>query len=45
MALLEKQEPALLETYQELICHFYICLDVHGGYKGSSNNKKSWVDY
>jgi len=25
LALLEKQEPALFETYRELMCHFYIC--------------------
>jgi len=24
LALLEKQEPALFETYRELMCHFYI---------------------
>ena len=41
LALLKKQEPALLETYRDLMCHFYICLDVHGGYKGSSNSLKS----
>jgi len=45
LALLEKQEPALFETYRELMWHFYICLDVHGGYKGSSNSLKSWADY
>ena len=45
LALLEKQEPDLFETYRELMCHFYICLDVHGRYKGSSNSLKSWVDY
>ena len=27
LALLE-QEPALFETYRELMCHFYICLNV-----------------
>ena len=43
--MLEKQEPTLFETYEELICHFFICLDVHGGYKGSSNSLKSWADY
>jgi len=41
LALLEKQEPALFETYRELMCHFYICLDMHGSYKGSLNNLKS----
>ena len=45
LALLEKQEPALFETYRELMCHFYIYLDVHDGYKRSSNNLKSWADY
>jgi len=44
LALLEKKS-ALFETYQELMCHFYICLDVHGGCKGSSNSLKSWADY
>ena len=27
------------------MCHFYICLDVHRGYKGSLNSLKSWADY
>ena len=45
LALLEKHEPALFETYRELMCHFYICLDVHGSYKRSSNSLKSWADY
>jgi len=40
LTLLEKQEPALFESYRELMCYFYICLDVHGSYKGSSNNLK-----
>ena len=31
--------------HRELICHLYICSDVYGGYKGSSNSLKSWVDY
>jgi len=44
-ALLEKQKPALFETYREMMYHFYIFLDVHGGYKGSSNSLKSWADY
>ena len=26
---LEKDNPALFEIYQELMCHFYICLGVH----------------
>ena len=45
LALLEKQEPALFKTYRELMCHFYICLDVHGGFKENLNSLKSWVDY
>ena len=27
------------------MCHFYTCLDVHSGYKGSSNSLKSWAYY
>ena len=45
LALLEKHEPALFETYKKLMCHFYICLDMHSGYNGNSNNLKSWADY
>ena len=45
LAFLEKQEPALFETYIKLICHFYIYLDVHNGYKGNLNRLKSWADY
>lgn len=41
---LEKKDPALFETYRELICHFNICLDVHQG-RGSVNSLKSWTDY
>ena len=26
---LEKNEPALYETYRELMCHYYIYLDLH----------------
>ena len=35
----------MFETYRELMCHFYICLDMHGSYKGSLNSLKSWADY
>ena len=45
LALLEKKEPALFETYRELMCHFYICSDMHGNYKGGSHSLKSWGDY
>ena len=41
LALLKKKEPALFETYRELMCHFYICLDTHDGFKGNSNRLKS----
>jgi len=41
LALLEKQEPALFETYQELMCHLYICSSMHGGHKGASCSLKS----
>ena len=27
------------------MCHFYICLGIHGSYKGNSNSLKSWTDY
>ena len=26
---LDKQDPTLFETYRELMCHFYICLDIY----------------
>ena len=42
LALLEKQEPALLETYRDLMCHLHICSNIHGGGKGSSKSLKSW---
>ena len=29
LALLEKQEPALFETYRELMCHLYILSLIH----------------
>ena len=45
LALLEKQEATLFETCRELMCHFYICSDMHGSYKGGSNSLKSWADY
>ena len=45
LALLEKQELALFETYLELMCHFYICLSMHGSHKGASNSSKSWGNY
>jgi len=38
LALLEKQEPALFETYRELMSHFYICSSMHGNHKGASSS-------
>ena len=40
LELLEKQEPALFETYRELICHFYIFLSLHGNHKGDNPSAK-----
>ena len=45
LAHLEKQEPALFETYRELMCHLYICSSIHGGNKGTSCSLKSWGNY
>jgi len=25
---MEKDDPKMIDTYRELICHFYICMDV-----------------
>ena len=44
LAHLEKQEPALFETYRELMCHLYICSSMHGSYKGASCSLKSARD-
>ena len=40
LTLLEKQEPALFETYRELMCHFYICSSMHDNPKETSSNSK-----
>ena len=45
LTLLEKQEPALFETYRELMCHFYICSSMHGSHKETSSSSKSWGNY
>ena len=37
---LKKEDPTLFESYRELMCHFYICLDIHQGH-GSINSLKS----
>ena len=41
LALLEKQESALFETYRELMCHLYICSSMHESRKGASCSLKS----
>jgi len=45
LALLEKQEPALFETYWKLMCHLYICSRMHGSHKGALCSLKSWENY
>ena len=45
LALLEKQEPVLFETYRKLMCHLYICSSMHGIHKGASCSSKSWGNY
>ena len=41
---LEKKEPTLYEIYRELMCHFYICLDLHPSCR-TMNGLKTYVDY
>ena len=41
---MEKDEPALYETYKELMCHYYICLDLYPILE-NVNSLKSWVEY
>ena len=41
---MEKDNPEMFETYRELICHFYICMDVHNA-QGNANGMKVWADY
>ena len=41
---MEKDNPELFETYWELMCHFYICMDVHNAW-GNTNGIKVWADY
>ena len=41
---LAKDEPELYEVCRELMCHFYICMDIHR-VKGNFNGQKAWADY
>jgi len=34
----------MYETYRELMCHFYICLDLYPS-RGNVNSLKTWVEY
>jgi len=43
-AQLEKDEPALYETYKELMCLYYICLGLYPS-RGNVNSLKCWVEY
>jgi len=40
-----EEESALFETYRELMCHFYICSNMHGNPKGTLSSSKSWGNY
>jgi len=44
LAQLEKNEPALYETYKELMCYYYIFLDLHPS-RGTVISLTSWVEY
>jgi len=41
---IEKDDPKMFETYRELMCHIYICMDVHNA-RGNANGIKVWADY
>jgi len=41
---MEKDDPKMSKTYRELMCHFYIYMDVHNT-SGNANGIKVWVDY
>ena len=41
---MEKDDPEMFETYRELLCHFYIYMDVHNT-RGNTNEIKVWADY
>ena len=40
---MEKDNPDMFETYR-VICHFYICMDVHNA-RENVNGMKVWADY
>ena len=41
---MEKDNPEMFETYRELMCHFYICMDIHN-VRGNANGINIWADY
>ena len=41
---MEKDNLEMFETYRELMCHFYICMNVHNA-QGNVNKMKVWADY
>ena len=41
---MEKDGPKMFETYQKLMCHFYICMNVHNA-QGNANGINVWADY
>jgi len=41
---MEKDDPEMFETYQELMCHFYICMAIHNT-RENANGIKVWADY
>jgi len=43
LAQLDNDKPAIYETYRELMCYFYICLDLYPS-RRNVNGLTSWVD-
>ena len=41
---MDKEELDLYEIYRELMCHFYICMNINKT-KGYIIGQKSWTDY
>ena len=41
---MEKDDAEMFKAYQELMCHFYIYMDVHNA-RGNANGIKIWADY
>ena len=41
---MEKDDPEMFETHRELMCHFYIRMDIHKA-RQNANGIKIWADY